>query len=75
MVAGKTLFLNLEVTVFRYQRDESVARVVWVFDDAGCLFEDAPPVDPFNGGEVSTLCPLLSVVSFALGGSGCQTCL
>lgn len=30
------------------------AKVVWVYDDAGCLLEAATPVDPFDGVEVST---------------------
>lgn len=31
---------------------------MWVFDDIGCLFEAAPPVDPFDSGEVSVYCSL-----------------
>lgn len=29
-----------------------MARMVWVFDNIGCLFELVPPEDPFDGGEI-----------------------
>lgn len=35
------------------QRDESVARLVWIFN-INCLLEAAFPLDPFKGGEVNT---------------------
>lgn len=31
-----------------------MAGVVWVPDDAGCILEATPPVDPFDDGEFST---------------------
>lgn len=31
-----------------------MAKVVWDFHNAGCLSDSAPPIEPFNGREVST---------------------
>ena len=46
---------------------------MWVFDANNCLLEAAPPVDPFDGGEVSTRDGLgsspYSVASFVPGSS------
>ena len=38
--------------------------VVKVLDEAGCLFEVAPPIDPFDGVEVSTRDGVDSVCHF-----------
>lgn len=43
-----------EFSFIRYQRDESMAGMVWAFNDICCLFEVAFPADSFDGGEVNT---------------------
>lgn len=41
-----------------------MARVVWVVDDVGYLFEAKPPLDSFDGEEVSTCDGLGSIHHF-----------